>query len=262
MALQGGYDEIDQEALPTDVDMSAFVSPTISEPENSFLTVSSEESPTPEIDELHLRAKSLITNLGHQVAQKRFTEFRETGISARAASSTVIFARPDYDEFNPDVELRSGRCLIFTYKIREPDGRYSAQRVRLEIGSWSGINVDGDKCIQVQGNCIPSEPVGNDEVQIIYGDDTFRIRGTWPDGVDAVVYVPGAGIAVAGEYVGAVTYAVTAGALPDGLTLSSAGVLSGTPTVVDEFTFTVTATDSTPSTPKTATKEFTIEITA
>ncbi|HEV2083091.1 MAG TPA: IPT/TIG domain-containing protein [Brevundimonas sp.] len=39
-------------------------------------------------------------------------------------------------------------------------------------------------------------------------------------------------------------YAVSAGAPPTGLTLSTAGVLSGTPTAVGSFTFTVTARDS------------------
>lgn len=40
------------------------------------------------------------------------------------------------------------------------------------------------------------------------------------------------------------TYAVTAGSLPAGLTLSSSGVLSGTPTSAGNSSFTVTATDS------------------
>ncbi len=40
------------------------------------------------------------------------------------------------------------------------------------------------------------------------------------------------------------TFAVTAGALPGGLTLTGAGILSGTPTAVGTFTFTVTATDT------------------
>jgi len=40
------------------------------------------------------------------------------------------------------------------------------------------------------------------------------------------------------------TYSLTAGALPAGLALSSAGVLSGTPTVGGTFNFTVRATDS------------------
>ncbi|MEA0735870.1 putative Ig domain-containing protein [Xanthomonas campestris pv. campestris] len=40
------------------------------------------------------------------------------------------------------------------------------------------------------------------------------------------------------------TFTVTAGALPAGLTLSPAGVLSGTPTATGSFNFTATATDS------------------
>jgi hypothetical protein len=40
------------------------------------------------------------------------------------------------------------------------------------------------------------------------------------------------------------TFAITAGALPTGLTLNSAGVLSGTPMVNGTYTFTVTATDA------------------
>ncbi|NLS01651.1 IPTL-CTERM sorting domain-containing protein, partial [Rhizobium sp. P38BS-XIX] len=40
------------------------------------------------------------------------------------------------------------------------------------------------------------------------------------------------------------SYAVTAGALPQGLTLSSGGLLSGTPTSAGTFNFTVSATDS------------------
>ena len=43
---------------------------------------------------------------------------------------------------------------------------------------------------------------------------------------------------------GTKTYAVSAGAAPTGLTLTTSGVLSGTPTQVGTFTFTVTATDT------------------
>ena len=44
--------------------------------------------------------------------------------------------------------------------------------------------------------------------------------------------------------IGANTFAVTAGTLPTGLTLSSGGVLSGTPTVAGTYNFTITGTDS------------------
>ncbi len=58
---------------------------------------------------------------------------------------------------------------------------------------------------------------------------------------------------------GASTFGVSAGALPTGLTLSTAGLLSGTPTVAGTFNFTVTATDSVGAT---GSKAFTVVINA
>ncbi|WP_431030719.1 putative Ig domain-containing protein [Plantibacter sp. RU18] len=48
------------------------------------------------------------------------------------------------------------------------------------------------------------------------------------------------------------TFTVGSGTLPDGLTLSPEGVLSGTPTREDDFTFTAVATGSTRTTAETA----------
>jgi Putative Ig domain len=53
------------------------------------------------------------------------------------------------------------------------------------------------------------------------------------------------------------TFAVTAGTLPNGLTLSTIGVLSGTPTIGGTFNFTVTATDSNTNT---GSRDYTIQI--
>ncbi len=60
------------------------------------------------------------------------------------------------------------------------------------------------------------------------------------------------------------SFAVTSGALPAGLTLSSAGVLSGTPTASGTFTFTVTATDSSTGTgaPFSAVDSYTLTVNA
>ncbi|MBV7537867.1 putative Ig domain-containing protein [Duganella sp. sic0402] len=52
------------------------------------------------------------------------------------------------------------------------------------------------------------------------------------------------------------TYAVTSGATPAGLSLSSAGLLSGTPTASGPYSFTVTATDSSTATPFTASQTY------
>jgi YVTN family beta-propeller protein len=56
---------------------------------------------------------------------------------------------------------------------------------------------------------------------------------------------------------GSPTFSVTAGSLPPGLSLSSAGVISGTPTTVGTFTGTVTATNGTAPD---ATQDFSITI--
>ncbi|MBB3455021.1 hypothetical protein FHT86_003320 [Rhizobium sp. BK313] len=62
---------------------------------------------------------------------------------------------------------------------------------------------------------------------------------------------------------GGYTYSLTAGALPAGVTLSSAGVLAGTPTVAGPFHFTVTATDSSTGTgPFTGSQAYTLTIAA
>ncbi|WP_211453034.1 putative Ig domain-containing protein [Collimonas antrihumi] len=58
------------------------------------------------------------------------------------------------------------------------------------------------------------------------------------------------------------TYSITAGALPNGLTLSSAGTLSGTPTVAGPFNFAVTATDSSTTTPYTGSRAYSVTVNA
>jgi uncharacterized protein YhjY with autotransporter beta-barrel domain len=56
------------------------------------------------------------------------------------------------------------------------------------------------------------------------------------------------------------TYAISAGALPAGLSFTSAGLLSGTPTVAGTFNFSITATDSTTGTAGTVTVAYTLTL--
>jgi uncharacterized repeat protein (TIGR03803 family) len=67
------------------------------------------------------------------------------------------------------------------------------------------------------------------------------ITSTLPGGTVGDLYVQT--ITAAGG-TGSFTFSMTGGTLPTGLTLSSGGVLSGTPTSAGTFSFTVTATDS------------------
>ena len=65
---------------------------------------------------------------------------------------------------------------------------------------------------------------------------------TLPNGTHGVVYPSQTLVAVGG--VGPYTWAVTTGAVPAGMTLSAAGVLSGTATAAGTTNFSVTATDA------------------
>ena len=58
------------------------------------------------------------------------------------------------------------------------------------------------------------------------------------------------------------TWSVSAGSLPAGMSLSSAGVLSGVPTASGSFTFTAKVTDSSTPTALTATQSYTFSIEA
>ncbi len=89
----------------------------------------------------------------------------------------------------------------------------------------------------------PASPLPTGQAGVIYSSETLTaISGTGP----------------------ASNFTISGGALPGGLTLSSAGVISGTPTAVGTFIFTVSAADfvTSPSTgPFTAVQQFTITTT-
>lgn len=83
--------------------------------------------------------------------------------------------------------------------------------------------------------------------------------GALPGGTTGLAYSQSFG---ASGGTGPYTYSVT-GTLPTGLSLSSAGVLSGTPTAGGTFTFTVSATDSATGTgPFTAAQNYSLTIAA
>ena len=80
---------------------------------------------------------------------------------------------------------------------------------------------------------------------------------TLPSGIVGVAYSQS--FSTAGG-VAPYSYAVTAGTLPAGLTLSAAGTIGGTPTTAGTSNFTVTATDSTGGTAATVAQAYSIEI--
>jgi hypothetical protein len=270
LRLQGSYDTVDEAALPNDANTSAFVQmrPGVgsSDATRNTLRMRLSSLGVAAISNLALRAKSLRVDLGNTIETKPYSEFDETGVSARVPTFTAVFARPSQTDFDVHA-IRDSEELI-TLAMRQVDlgdGRYLTIGVRGQIDQITATEVQGDKCWQITGTCIPSD-AGGDEFYLEFGNATFRIGGDIADqdGEESVAYSWEDYLAL-GDYVGTLTWAISAGALPAGLTIDSGtGVISGTPDAATAGThnFTVSATDSTPVTPKVATKAQVLTITA
>ncbi|MBT9549783.1 MAG: putative Ig domain-containing protein [Hydrogenophaga sp.] len=105
-----------------------------------------------------------------------------------------------------------------------------------EAGETFFVNLSG----AVNATIADNQGLGtitNDDVPVVVSP------GTLPNGAVTAAYSQ---TLSASGGVSPYSFAVTAGALPAGLSLSSGGGLSGTPTAGGSFNFTVTATDSSP----------------
>lgn len=256
-SLEGLYTEVDEASLPTNFDYSDFGIPTVAEFDNTEMVISS--LGVAAISNLHLRGKMLMASFGNEKGTKEYTEYKETRITERRGTFTARFARPDFAEFNPTAIRDTGELIKLTFKLMETDGRYSLLYVRGQIDEVKDTDIEGDFGIEITGRCIPSS-AGNDEIRIDFGDDTFALNDTLVDGTNGAAYSDQ--MYASGVYTAPLTWGISAGALPTGLTISSStGVVSGTPSAPGTYNFTVRATDSTGGTALVATKADSIVIT-
>src|SRR5207249_9777645 len=99
-------------------------------------------------------------------------------------------------------------------------------------GSWP-ITITAVKARDCDGNVMPAIPGAPAALQVM----NTPIPITPASLASGVAGVPYSQTLTAGSGTAPFTWAVTAGALPAGLTLSGAGLLSGTPTVIGTFNF-------------------------
>lgn len=140
------------------------------------------------------------------------------------------------------------------------DGSLNGRTTATGSGTWSYVytdpapgglaapSMDGRQSGLSAGShsvyTISTDPAGNSTTSATV---TFNIvllsinETSLPDGAVASTY---SATLTSTGCTGPCTFTVTAGALPAGISLSSAGVFSGTPTAGGVFTFTVTATDA------------------
>lgn len=136
---------------------------------------------------------------------------------------------------------RSGGVAPFTYSISAgslPSGLSINSSTGVISGTPSGSTGNFGFTVRVQdalGGVSTSAQTVNIASQV-------TIAGVYPAATNGVVYSSSA--VAASNGVTPYSYAVTSGSLPTGLSLSSGGTLSGTPTVNGTYNFDVTATDA------------------
>ncbi|GMU44167.1 MAG: putative Ig domain-containing protein [Xanthomonadales bacterium] len=256
--LEGPFDEISEDDVPSDFVLTAFVEPTVCAHDNSTLILNSLGDAA--ISDLHLRAKQLRASFGNEKAVKEYTEYKKGQVSKRAGSFSFRIADTDLDDFNPEAFKRSRELLTLEWKLSESDGRYTIVGVRGQVDEIKRVDIEGDTGWEISGPAIPSSS-GNDEIWIEHGDDTFALNGTLNGGVNGVAYVAD-GLVASGVYTAPLTWDISTGTLPTGLSINaSTGQITGTPSGgAGTSNFTVRATDSTSGTALVATKATSIVV--
>ncbi len=244
LRLSGSYTEIDEASMPTDFDYTAFTVPYVATYLNSTMEISS--LGTAAVSSLNLWGKLLSVDIGNDVARVEYTEHAETRIKDRLGTFTARFARPaksDIDIF----DLRDrGELITITFKTynntEQATGLYSMLYARGQIETINEVDIDGDFGYEISGPLCPSD-TGNDEFSIRFGDASLKLSGTPASATSGVAYA-GFTPTVAGEYAGTLSFTISAGALPAGLSINAGtGAITGTPSATGTATFTIRAED-------------------
>lgn len=237
--VQGESTTVDEDAVPTDGELDEFLEPATITYDNSVTRIFQGTSTT--ALPLFVHGRSLVVDLGNEVASTEFTQLLKTGVRRRKGTFTLVIARTDLDDFDPWAVRRAGTIIRADMSVIDDDAtRYSRLFIRGKIEGIQKTDTDGYYSWTITGRCLASA-AGGDDYGIEYGLDSLRLIGDLPDGTDDIAY--SAQLSLQGVYGGPVTYTVHSGALPTGLSLSSTtGVVSGTPTTADDYTFVIRAT--------------------
>lgn len=166
--IQGSYDSVTEEALPTNIVLPSFVPPPITSDNTETLISTVGGS----ITDLLLWGKELRVDFGNQLGTKEYTSKKVHSISDRQPTFTLRIARADLSDINPWT-LRDAGTLItaqMTQQYADP-GLYAMLAIRGQIENISEVDIDGDLGWELTGPCIPSD-TGGDEFYIELGDST------------------------------------------------------------------------------------------
>jgi len=227
LKLEGVYSTVDEIAIPTDGDYSAFTIPTVATYSNSVMRgfQGTDANALP----VFFWGKSLKVSLGNELKTKQYTQKRISTIEDRAATWEAVIARPAKADFDVYALRDAGTTVRLDFTtVNDDNTRYERVKIRGQIENIEPAMVDGkDFGYKLTGPCIASD-AGGDDFGLEYGLDSLRLIGDLPD---AAAGAYSQQLSLQGVYGSAVTYTLLSGSLPGGTSLDAAtGVVSGTAT--------------------------------
>lgn len=198
------------------------------------------------------------TGASHWVDTKPTVTINQAGSQSDPSAKTsiafdVVFSKPVTGFSAGDVQI-SGTAGATTASVSGSGANYTVSVSGMTQAGTVMASIPAGKATSVAG--FTNDPSTSTDNSVNYAPIAISTT-TLPNPVYNQPYAGQALSATGGS--GALSFARTAGALPAGMSISSSGVVSGTPTASGPFNFTVTATDPEGST---ASRAFSITIAA
>lgn len=224
--LEGVFDDVDEDTVPTTGDVSAFATPAILTEANSVarIFVGDSANALP----IFVLATGLKVKLGNKLKTTVRTQLRSTKIRGRKGEFEFMIARTAKADFDPWAVRRAGTFIRGDVTVIDDDGlRYSRLFFRGKIAEIVEDDQDSEYGWTIKGRCrylSASVP----DYGIEFGLDSLRVIGDLPD---AAAGAYSQQLSLQGVWGSAVTWSVLSGSLPAGTSIDSAtGVVSGAAT--------------------------------
>lgn len=163
--LQGAYDDVTQESLPS-ITLPSRV-PAVARADNTETYITTLPAGAP----LLVWAKSLSIEFGNQLATKEYTSLKTNGLSDRQPTWSLRIARTALADFNPWALRDAATPITGSLRLTESSNLYSEIGFRGQIDQINEVEIDGDYGWELTGPCVASD-AGGDEFYIEFGDST------------------------------------------------------------------------------------------
>jgi hypothetical protein len=160
--IEGGCQEVQEVALPTNLDYSAFTAPIANTTETMEMRVNG----------IAVEGKSIGLNFNNTQQTIEHTEARLNRIKERKATTMLRFYRPARATLDPWALWKAGTIIPAYGTVTDPvSGLQTKISTRMQIEDVKPVDIDGDLGYDLTGRCIASD-AGGDEFLIEFTDTT------------------------------------------------------------------------------------------